>query len=233
MEKLAIFVEGQTEQKFAESLVYEIAGRHRVHVDTVTAHGGRLVPRQFLEVSITRPEPSKHYYVIIYDSTNDDRVLSDIREHYDNLVAQGFREVIGIRDLFPLPRTDEPIVRHDFALLSPRGAAPVTLALAVREIEAWFIAEHTHFGRLHPALTHPAVCGALGYDPSAHDVQTINSPAEDLGRAYALAGYGYNKSRKHIQRTVANLDYAHVYLSLVERIPDVATLIRRIDHFLS
>src|SRR5438874_426156 len=101
MERMAIFAEGQTEQAFVEELVCEIAGRHRVHVDSVKAHGGRLTPRTFLEVHATRPDPAKEYYVVIYDSSNDSRVLSDIRDHYDNLVAQNFREIIGIRDVYP------------------------------------------------------------------------------------------------------------------------------------
>ena len=43
MEKMAIFVEGQTEQVFAQELVYAVAGRHRVHIDSVRAHGGRAI----------------------------------------------------------------------------------------------------------------------------------------------------------------------------------------------
>ncbi len=143
-DKLAIFVEGQTEQVLVEALIYEIAGRHKVHIDTLRGHGGRQYPRQFVELNATGPDPKKRYYVIIYDSATDGRVLSDIRDHYERLTEEGFREVIGFHDLYPIPRENEAEVRKDFADLSPQGTVPVTLSLAVMEVEAWFIAEHTH-----------------------------------------------------------------------------------------
>ena len=157
MEKMAIFVEGQTEQAFAEALVYEVAGRHRVHIDKVHAFGGRVCTRTFLEVTASsRPDQGKHYYVIIYDSSNDSRVLSDIRDHYENLVAQGFWEIVAIRDVFPQTYATVPAVRAAFASLVPSAPVAVTLVLAILEIEAWFIGEHTHFPRIHAALSHQA-----------------------------------------------------------------------------
>lgn len=41
MDKMAIFVEGQTEQYFVVELVRQIAGQHRIHIDAVQAFGGR------------------------------------------------------------------------------------------------------------------------------------------------------------------------------------------------
>ena len=49
MDKLAIFVEGQTEQKFTEKLVLAVMGE-RVHIDTVQAYGGGKSRRQWVEV---------------------------------------------------------------------------------------------------------------------------------------------------------------------------------------
>jgi hypothetical protein len=234
MSKLAIFVEGQTEQIFTEELVYQIAGRHRVHVDTVRLTGGNIIPRQFVEMTLTGPDPSKQFYVVIYDSSNDERVLSDIRERYENLVEQGFQEVIGIRDVIPGSRSDEAIIRSDFQELSPQGAIPVTLALAVMESEAWFIAEHTHFQKMSRRnIDQSEVCRVLGYDPSAHDVQLIADPSSDLHKAYSqLAKLGYNKSREHVVRTTSNLDFERIYEEVSLRIPDLASLICRINQFL-
>jgi hypothetical protein len=233
MEKMAIFVEGQTEQKFAESLVYQVAGERRVHIDTVQAYGGSTVPRTFVAVTASRPAPEKQYYVIIYDSSNDSRVLSDIRDHYANLVSQGFREIVGIRDVYPQPPADIPGIRRAFASLVPSGPVSPILVLTLMEIEAWFIAEHNHFPRLHTALSLPAVTAAIGYDPQTHDVQLIPHPADDLKKAYMLAGLGYNKSARHVQRTVANLDYAHIYLHLPARLPGLKVLAECLDRFLT
>ena len=234
MERMAIFVEGQTEQVFVEALVYQVAGYHRVHIDKVHGYGGATCPRMFVEVTATsRPDPSKSYYVIIYDSSNDSRVLSDIRDHYENLVSQGFREIVGIRDVFPQPPADISTIRADFAAYAPSTPVPTTLVLSVMEIEAWFIGEHTHFSNMHAALTHQAVTAALGYDPATHDVQLIPQPVDDLRTAYNLAGFGYNKSARHVQRTIGFLDYAQIYLSMHNRIPDLETLAACLDRFLS
>src|SRR5947208_2376792 len=106
MDKLAVFVEGQTEQIFVERLLYSVAGARNVHIDTVQAYGGRMLPRTFVEVQAHRPDPAKRYYAIIYDCMGDSRVLSDVREHYDSLVAQGFSDIIALRDVFPRPAAE-------------------------------------------------------------------------------------------------------------------------------
>lgn len=233
MDKMAIFVEGQTEQVFVEQLVYEVAGRHRVHVDTVKGFGGKKSPRQYMEIQVTRPNPKKEYYVLICDCSNDSRVLSDIRDQYSSLTSQGFREIVGVRDVYPLPATDIATIRSDFSALAPSSTVVPVLVLSVMESEAWFIAEYSHFFRMHSLLIPSAVNAALGYDPSTHDVQTVAHPAEDLDRAYRVAGLSYNKSRKHVQRTVQVISYASVYLEVPRRIPDLQTLVDCIDRFLS
>jgi len=233
MDKMAIFVEGQTEQQFAEQLVYDIAGRHRVHIDTMHGYGGAKCPRQFLAVTASRPSPKKEYYVLIYDSGTDSRVLPDIIEQHAGLISQGYREIIAIRDVYPLDATQIPTIRSDFLRFTPTWPVTPLLVMAIMEIESWFIAEHTHFSRLHPSLTAAVVNAALGYDPSVHDVQLIPHPSRDLRNAYAQAHLGYNKSRAHVQRTVQVLDYASFYLHLTTRLPDLQSLVRCIDRFLT
>jgi hypothetical protein len=100
MEKMAIFVEGQTEQIFAEKLVSEIAGRHRVHIDAIQGFGGSVCPRTFVEVHATRPDPNKEFYVLIYDCMGS-RLLSDIRDQHPTLAAQGFSAIVGIEMFTP------------------------------------------------------------------------------------------------------------------------------------
>jgi hypothetical protein len=233
MDKLAVFVEGQTEQIFVESLIHEIAGRHRVHIDAVQAFGGRNSPRHFLEVHATKPEPHKEYYVLIYDCMGDSKVLSDVREQYAGLASQGYLGIVGVRDVLPQAPADIPTIRSDFESFLPASPIRPLLVLAVMEIEAWFIAEHTHFGRLHPSLTAAAVSAKLGYEPASHDVQTIACPTDDLRSVYSLAGLGYAKKRNQVERTVRQLDYAELYLTLPSRIPDLGALVSCVDRFLS
>src|SRR5437667_3742701 len=122
MDKLAVFVEGQTEQIFVEELIYQIAGRQDVHIDCVAAFGGAAAgDRAFLEVQATqRPDPKKRFYVIIYNSAGYERVLSDVREHYANLASQNYKLIIAIRDVKPQTHTDIPTIREDFTAYTPQ-----------------------------------------------------------------------------------------------------------------
>ena len=234
MERMCFFVEGQTERIFVEQLIHEMAGQRNVHIDAVQAFGGgKLRPRVWEEIHATRPKPDTEYYILISESMEDSRVLSDIRDQYHTLSAQQFSPIVGIRDVYPLLVTDIPTIRADFARLVPSGPVVPELILQIMEIEAWFIAEHTHFPRMHATLTHSTVCGKLGYDPSTHDVTTIGHPCSDLRAVYALAGLPYNKSRRHVERTVNELLYENIYEHVKNRIADLNRLIEIIDAFFS
>lgn len=215
MEKLAIFVEGQTERLFVERLITAMAGHRHFHIDAIQAYGGgRIIPRCWEEIHATRPHPKTHYYILIYECTNDSRVLSDIREHYQTLADQQYHAIIGIRDVYPQHAPAIATIREDFKTYLPKTPLGTTLILAIMEIEAWFIGEHTHFARLHSALTVPTLTGKLGYDPSIHDVTLIPSPSNDLRVAYSLAGLSYNKSHNNVERTVRHLSFEEVYCNL-------------------
>ena len=141
----------------------------------------------------------------------DDRVLSDIRDHYENLTAQNFKDIIGIRDVKPRSANDIPTIREDFELYTPKRPIRPLLVLAIMEIEAWFIGEHTHFARFHADLTPGRVETQLGYNPATCDLEAIRSPVEDLASVYGLVHKGYSKDRKQVERTVELLDYARYY----------------------
>jgi hypothetical protein len=230
---LAVFVEGQTEQLFVETLIYEIAGRHNIQIDTMQGFGGNTCPRQFLVIQGNGPDPSKGYYVVIYDSGGDSSVLSDIRDNYKSLIANDFEFVIGIRDVHPLPSTDIPTIRSDFVLLTPTSPIKPLLVLAIMEIEAWFIAEYTHFERRHATLTPQVIASVLGYDPNTHDVQVIASPTTDLKNLYATVHIGYSKKRQQVEAIVSHLDYSQYYLVLPAKVPDLKNLVDCIEAFLS
>ena len=46
------------------------------------------------------------------------------------------------------------------------------------EIEAWFLAEHTHFAKISPTITRDAIFSALRFDPEKDDLQARPTPAD-------------------------------------------------------
>lgn len=227
MNKLAVFVEGQTEQIFVEKLLTELAGSNNIHIDKCKLLGGY---RKVLHLS--RKNTREKYFAYIIDCHGDSTVKSDIMENYDNLVTQGYHSIIGIRDVYPLSRTDIPKLRQWLYYgVKTKYVTPVFI-LSVMEVEAWFMAEHTHFQRIHDRLTIDRIKRELGFDPSQDNMELRDHPAQDLHEIYRLEGLVYQKTFSQAKRTVKALDYANVYFNLKSKISAIEELSSEIDRFM-
>ncbi len=69
MNKLAIFVEGKTEQLFAERLLLEIADKKNIHIEKCELTGGNRYPRKRLH--FRRLNDGKKYFAYIVDCHSD------------------------------------------------------------------------------------------------------------------------------------------------------------------
>lgn len=233
MKKLAVFVEGLTEQVFVQRLLTEIAGRHRMAF-TVRKMSGGATGRRFIELESSRPEGATHY-ALIYDCSGDSTVLSDMRDQYATLAQSGYSRILGLRDLYPVPLQKKQQVMDAMARNLPTGSVPARMILAVMEIEAWFLAEETHYSKIDPALTIEVVANALGDSPGIIDMEAVLHPAGTLDTIYQVAGKRYckdRKIRKRIERTVEALDWAHLYVTVSQRIDALKSLCNDLDQFL-
>ena len=234
MKRLAVFVEGQTEQTFVAKLLLEVAGAKRLHIEKRKAYGGHVQKRHMYLIEASRPSADQKYYALIVDCGADNRVASDIREQYSSLVARGYTDIVGIRDVYPeVSRQNIPKLRRGMQYAVKTTPVNPLFVLAVMEIEAWFIAEYTHFPRIDSSLTCQVISQRTGFDPATADSQSLAEPAADLDRIYSIAGLHYHKTRTDVQRTVNALDYGRCYLEMPQRIPDLQALVRLIDAFLS
>ena len=234
MKKLAIFVEGQTEQIFVRKLVVEVIGQNAVNIESIKVTGGKKVKEQWIRINAFQLDPHKDYYVQIIDCGGDKNVVSKIRDNYDSLVTAGFSAIIGIRDVFPdFTFAEVPKLRNGLKYGMKTTPFEVTFALGVMEIESWFLTEHTHFARLDPALTLDVIKAHCGFDPSIDDMQKQPHPAADLNDIYQIAGLDYTKSKDEVKRTVDVLDYYRLYAEIPKKLPDLKLVVDVLDTFLA
>lgn len=243
MKKVAFFVEGETEQEFVEKLLTEIAGQKNISIRSLKfSGGGSNSPRitQFIDESLSN---DAIYEALIYVSSTDNRVNSDIREQQDSLRRRNYSKIIGLRDLRgdqngrQLTHDDLPNIERAAKAIE-RFCSPLQakIIIVVMEIETWFLADIEHYSCIAPNLTRSFIFSNefnIGFNPYQDDLTLRLQPAEDLATLYQLAGKTYTKRKRSRQRTVDCLDYANIYLYLPLRIEKLAELIFEIDDFLS
>lgn len=230
MNKLAVFVEGQTEQIFTEKLLIEIAGRKNIYIEKCVLTGGKKYPRKRLYFRSVNNK--RKYFAYIVDCQRDSTVKSDIVDNYNSLVSKGYSSIIGIRDVYPIERTKIPKLRYWLTYRVKTKPINPVFILSVMEIEAWFLAEHTHFQKIHVGLTLERIKAEINFDPSQENMELRDHPSQDLHQIYALEDLAYKKRKFHTERTVEALDYAEIYLSLSSKLKAIEELTSEIDRFM-
>lgn len=232
--KLALFVEGQTEQIFAEKLVRFLGEGADLAIRVKWLEGGRRTPRQAIKITGTRESEGHEFFVLIVNCGQDERVKSDIREDYDRLVSKGFQHIVGIRDVFSGSRDNRnniERIRKGFQFGLRTDPIAPALILAIMEIEAWLLAEYSHFPRIHPSLTPQRIRREFGFDPATDDMRLRDHPARDLEAIYFLETIPYDKSRQTAERTINHLDFSRIRDEVAARFDDLQRLVGLIRAF--
>jgi Domain of unknown function (DUF4276) len=230
MRKLAVFVEGFTELNFVERLISEIAGAHNINFEKRQIVGGATIPRKVISIQSSDPDLGQKFYVLLFDCGGDHQVKPRIEEEHASLTRAGFSAIIGLRDVRPMyTREQIPLLERNLKYGIKTSLAPVSIVLAVMEIEAWFLAEAVHFSVISEALTLDKISSAIGGNP-AEVASSREEPTLDLQAIYGSVGKSYEKPA---HETINALDYSRIYLELAEKIPHLGRLIKEIDSFLS
>jgi hypothetical protein len=169
---------------------------------------------------------------MIIDCGNDRLVKERILEEHLNLTRAGYSQIIGLRDVRPdFTHAEIPKLEAGLRSYIKTSLIPVEFILAILEIEAWFLAETTHFPRIDAAITVHAIKAALRFDPDNEDMEQRLTPGDDLNKCYAIGGKVY---RKHLARlTVDALDFNAIYLDLYKKFRYLDRLIACINSFLA
>jgi hypothetical protein len=230
MKKVAVFVEGQTEQVFASELVKQIFGHIKVAVEELQL-SGKEGSRCIRTIRSVNTESSTDYFFRIYDCHGGDiesTVKSEIREQFPMLINESFSFIIGIRDVYPL--TDLNMLKFMMNLELPNNEGlPIRIFLAVREIEAWFLAEEKHYPIIDESLTTSHVNKIVGFDITTTSTETINHPSLTLKTVYQSVGKDYKKKKWEAKRTVDALDYENLYINVRNRNDSLDELLTCLD----
>ncbi len=232
MNRLAFFVEGYTEIVFVEKLVEEIAGKQNVIIEKRVIRGGSNAPRTVKVIKAAKSSTGQQYYVLLFDCGGDDQVKTRILDEHDNLTKKNYIRIIGIRDVRPrysyaeIPKLEAYLPKY-----IKTSWAPVTFILSIMEMEAWFLAETTHYQKIDPSITVAKIKTRLGFDPENDNMEKRLNPTDDLKACYAIGKKLYEKSKA--KTTVDALDFALIYMALRSKINYLDELISAIDEFLS
>lgn len=234
MQKMAIFVEGRTEQLFTSKLLSEIATNNKLVIEEKRAVG-RQGTRKLTLLTVSNQTSASQYLVTIINCEGDSSVKSDIRDQYDNLISSGYEAIIGLRDAYPTVKrlADIKKLRDGLRFRVKTQPVRVLFVLSIMEIEAWFLAEYEHLRKIDGKLTVPFIKKRIGLDLINDDLQIRPNPAGDLNRIYRLAGRAYEKEEKQVRRTVNALDYSAIYLTMSGKIFDIGNLCTAIDEFVA
>ena len=232
MRRLAVFVEGQTEVLFLRRILEVVATQSSVTIHTLKL-AGKSGKTELMTVELAQGNDLVTHYVLLIDCGTDAQVKSAIRERYDGLAQQGYELIIGVRDVYP-DFTFAQVAQLRSGLASNLLQQPtrVVFVLGIMEVEAWFLAEHTHYSRIHANLTVARIREELGFDVVADDLQRRPHPAKDLGEAYWLEKMVYDKSRERALRTIQALDFDHLKLQLSKQFPDLGVLLIEMQKFI-
>jgi hypothetical protein len=233
MKKVAIFVEGQMEQVFTDELVRNIFGHSKVDVEELR-FSGKEGSRRIRTIRSVGATSSTKYLFRIYDcqgGNENSTVKSDIRDQFSRLLSESFSYIVGIRDVYPLP--DVNLLKSMINIKLPSNMdLPVKIFLAVREIEAWFLAEENHYLLIDKSLTVSTVNSIAGLDILTVSTESIDHPSYILKKIYQSVGKDYHKKRWEAERTVYDLDYDNLYLSVRNRNDSLNELLTCLDGFI-
>lgn len=231
--KLAIFVEGQTEQFLIEELIKRAAGTKNVLINKTKLFGGKKhgSPR-ILQIEAALEDVQ--YYVLIIDSTHDQRVKSDILEQYNGLVKAGYQKIIGVRDArdeHEIKISEVEKLRRGLVNGLPNGSVPILFVISIMEIEAWFMAEYFHFPQIHSGITVERIKEKFEIDVINDDLSTRKHPSADLSNIYWLENIPYEKRGKIVSNIVSKLDLVFFKNTVGAKFSDLKTLHTELDLF--
>lgn len=209
--KIAVFVEGPTETKFASALVGRRYQQIRFKISKVSLRGRD----SFIKVRQTQDIPGLDCWLLIIEVPSYEKVASYIKDNAGNMVNKhSFDLLLGLRDLSPDKRRDKARVIdsiHKVFMGSPEERN-ITIILAVMETEAWFLCDWRLFERIDTRLTARYIESRLGLDLVNKDPELeYEKPSKTIDDILRLVGLRYRKHAPEVDTVVRNIDLEYLF----------------------
>ncbi len=232
MKKLAIFVEGLTEQILVRQMLQAVLDRNKIAIQTVKITGGHNVRMSFTVMRAAHVDHQTDFYVLIYDCGGETNVKGYLMARRDKLIASGYTMILGLRDVYPNFERDEvPKLLRGLNHKLPQRKARTHIYLAVMETEAWFLGEYKHLKKVSRKLTPEFVMKNLGFNPRSENMEHRNHPAEDMKAAYQLVGHDYTKKRDRLNAVISKLDFQYFTHGLANEMSSLGKFIHGLEQF--
>lgn len=214
MTKVAIFVEGQSEQIFIRHLLLRTMDCSKVSFSCLRLYAGKTVPARF-----DYSNPHAEMSFLIVNVGQDEKVLSEIKEREEDLIKQGFDRIIGLRDMYSekyLKRSPSGIDNSvttafidgwNSTIQSMSKPSKIKIHIAIMELEAWFLGMYNLFGRINSRLSVDYIEKELGFNLPDIDPQTeFFNPAQEVHRIFQLVGRRYQKSTHDVESICSRIN---------------------------
>lgn len=207
MRKIAIFVEGLTEQIFIRTFIPLILGWENVSFECF-----QIYSEQMSAVPFLYPNEHAEVHFLIVDVSNDEKVLSAVKDREEWLIQKGYERIIALRDMYSKAYRDragrkiidsvtkEFIAAHQTIIQQMSDPNKIKIYYGIMECEAWFLGMWNIFERIDPILTVAHIEEELGFNLSVIDPQTeFFKPADIVDSIMQLINQRYGKSRSEIE----------------------------------
>jgi hypothetical protein len=234
MKRIAIFVEGLTEQILVRRMLETVMQRKNVAIQSVKITGGHNIRMNFTVMQAANISRNTGYYVLIYDCGGETNVKGYLMMQRQKLVETGYTFILGLRDVYPsFTHNDIPKLKRGLNFQVSQKGARTKIYLAVMETEAWFLGEYTHLKKVSGRLTPEFIEKRLGFNPKTENMELRYSPAFDLKRVYKLVDHEYTKKRTKLNSVVGKLDFYFFTHSVANKMKSLGDFVYELEEFFS
>jgi hypothetical protein len=221
MNKIAIFVEGQTELIFVRHFLTIVWGWDHIDFKCLKLYSDIMQPENY---NYMNQEAKIHFLIV--NVGNDEKVLTAVKDREDQLVQKGYEKIIALRDMYSQEYdkrsggkvddivTMEFINKANRAIMEMNNRTKIKIHFTIMELEAWFLGMYNIFERIHPKLITSYIAHKLEFNLSNIDPQIMFfKPSNDLDNIFKLVSLRYQKTEHDVESFCSNMnenDFANV-----------------------